>query len=158
MDTSFTIHTADFDPIEAEGVVSDPYDVTRGETIAINFNFPQIDGSTSGTITGIAGWGRLKRHTDYAGTYSVNEMLTGDVTYNERLPSSADVSSLVVGIEPSTDLQNRNVTGLWGLIESGSDNRTRPLTRYNFELSLVFIAEYSDYTRSELEAEFERQL
>ena len=158
VDSTFTIHTADFDPIEARGVVSDPYTLTRGESVSLNFNFPNIDGQTTGTITGIAGWERLQRHTDFAGTFSVNETLTGKPTYNERLPSSADVTSLVVGIEPSTDLQNNNVTGIWGIVESGSDNRNNPLTRYNFEISVTMLAEYGEFTRSELKTELERTL
>jgi hypothetical protein len=98
---------------------------------------------TSGTAGGFANLIDYDRH---AGSYSLNETLNNTQRYKERLPSNANISSLVVGIEPAGELQNKEVQGKWGLISNVTDNRTRALTNPVLTLEIDILADYTEYS------------
>lgn len=95
--------------------------------------------------SGKEAWRRIKEHTKHAGTYSINETLNDTQKYNERVPTDAKAESIVIGVEPSDSLKNKDVTGVWGIIDSGTDERNNPLTNYEFSVQVTILAEYADY-------------
>lgn len=74
--------------------------------------------------------------------------------YDEEIPSSLSIDSLVLGFEPNDELSNQDVFGLWAIVDSGDDTRNRALTNDLMDLGLTVLAEYSDYAdHSALESE-----
>jgi len=88
----------------------------------------------------------LLKYGRHAGSYSLTETLNNTQRYKERLPSSPNINSLVVGLEPATDLQKRSVRGKWGLISNVTDNRTRPFTNPVVSLEIDILADYAEYS------------
>jgi len=89
---------------------------------------------------------RLLDHDRHAGSYTLNRTLGNVQRYKERLPSSPNINSLVVGLEPATDLQNREIAGKWGLISNVTDNRTRALTNPVVSVEIDILADFSEYS------------
>jgi len=88
----------------------------------------------------------IKAYGDYAGDYTDYEAFDNTYKYQLHVPSNASVGSLLFGIEPSSDLQSKDVTGIWGLIDDLSDGRPAPLNRTTVELSMFVVAGYADYS------------
>ena len=97
-----------------------------------------LDGSAGGFLD-------LLKYDRHAGSYTLSGTLNNTQRYKERLPSSPNISSLVVGLEPSNDLQDGNIVGKWGLISNVTDNRTRPLTNPVLTLEIDILADFSEY-------------
>jgi len=88
----------------------------------------------------------LQIYDDHAGSYQTTQSIDQTVSYTEFLPDNIDVSSLVIGIEPSQKLKDRGIRGCWGLLDSATDVRTMGLTTNQFELSVTVLGQYSDFT------------
>jgi len=87
----------------------------------------------------------LLSYDRHAGSYALSDTLNNTQRYHERLPGSANISSLLVGIEPSPKLKSEFVGGVWGLISNVTDNRSRALTNPVVTLEIDILAEYSEY-------------
>jgi len=195
VDTSFQIHTKNQGTIVARHTDSNPYKLTRGDTITLNLWLPDSeddllvssnttieDGAVYGSVTiepgatlsvpiggtlyagtitnngtidndgtivindGITnGWEDMREYGDYAGSYTTIEKLNGDYNYREFIPSAASVDSLLIGVEPSSDLKNKDLNGVWGLVDSVSDTRNTALNIDSYEYTIRILAEYSEY-------------
>jgi hypothetical protein len=66
--------------------------------------------------------------------------------YREQLPARADVDSLVVQLEPSTELSSYDVPGFWGLVTGGDDSRETTLSQERLVLELFVLADSDQYT------------
>jgi len=89
---------------------------------------------------------KLLDHDRHAGSYTLNGTLGNAQKYKERLPASPNINSLVVGVEPATGLQDRDIAGKWGLISNVTDDRTRPLTNPVVTLEIDILADFSEYS------------
>jgi len=87
----------------------------------------------------------LYSYDQHAGSYSILETLSNKRAFSTRLPTNTAYESLVVGIEPATDLQDKNISGVWGLVTNITDGRTRPLTNNTIEIELEILAQYDEY-------------
>jgi len=137
MAITFDIETSKFGTITADHVESDIPDInnrTRGETATYNFQ-----------VTNDADFADLLEFDRHAGSYSLNPTLGNDRKYRENIPSSANINSLLVGINPATELTNEDIAGVWGLVSNASDNRTRALTNPVVSLEITILSEYSEY-------------
>jgi len=132
VDTSWTIHTAGTN-LTADYGTGDWHTLTRGDEATFQFGL-----STSE-------WASFQQYADYAGAFVLHRGVDGDVRYTSRLPTSADVDSLLLGIEPNSDLKNRDVTGVWGVVDSGSDERDNALANYEYAIDLTVLAEFAKY-------------
>jgi len=107
-----------------------------------------IDGT--GTIDVLGGpadpQATLLSYDRHAGSYTLNETLGNVQKFKERLPANPNINSLVVGLEPATDLQNREIAGKWGLMGNITDNRTRPLTNPVVSVEIDILADYAEYS------------
>jgi hypothetical protein len=92
---------------------------------------------------------KLLKYAEWAGKYDTKKMLNGTLKYSDRIPSAEVLESLVVGIEPATELQNKDVKGVWGLIDSIEDNRNAVLTPNRIIISLTNLGEFEDYKNVE---------
>ncbi len=79
----------------------------------------------------------------HAGSYTLSNTLNNTQRYKERLPNSPNVSTLVVGLEPATELQNDEIAGKWGLISNVTDSRTRALTNPLVTLEIDILGDFS---------------
>lgn len=131
METTWTVHTKSNGTFSIDYITTGPTEITRGNTVNIN-----LDTSS---------FALLQDYIEYAGSYKTLEGLDGQVYYDETVPSGADVSSIVFGIEPNTDLSNKDVFGIWGILDSATDNRPRALTTNQMGINLLVLAQYSDF-------------
>lgn len=131
-------------------------DVTVDGTLTVNGilvvygTLNSVDGtvnSVDGTVANQSAnpFTKLLDHDRHAGSYTLNGTLGNTQRYKERLPSSPNINSLVVGLEPATDIANREVAGKWGLIGNVTDNRTRPFTNPVVTLEIDILADFSEY-------------
>lgn len=107
-----------------------------------------IDGT--GTVDVLSGpadpQATLLEYDRHAGSYSLTSTLNNTQRYKERLPSSPNINSLVVGLEPATDMVNEEIIGKWGLISNVTDNRTRALTNPIVTVDIEILADYPEYS------------
>jgi hypothetical protein len=132
MDTTYTIHTA-AGTFQAEYGTGDWHNLTRGDTTTFQFGLSATN------------WETLQEYADYAGAYAPFELKTGDFRYREQIPSDADVNSILVGVEPNAELASSDVTGVWGVVDSGSDERPLSLTNDEYAIDVFVLAKFDEY-------------
>jgi len=89
--------------------------------------------------------GILRQFEDYAGSYVEQTTVNGVVRYHEQLPARAEVDSLVVSIRPSQFLRDRNVTGIWCIVDNITDTRPLALSTSRFRLDVTVLAEFGQF-------------
>lgn len=99
-----------------------------------------INSSFKGSFENVIQYG------DYAGKTTTVELLSGEHRYREFVSASPDIDSLLVGIEPSNDLQNKDITGVWGVISGVSDPRGPALNTHRYTITITILAEYSEFS------------
>lgn len=87
----------------------------------------------------------LEPYSTYAGKYSLTATLASQQSYNELIPSTLDINTLLVAVIPNSDLQAKNVNGYWGLIDNITDDRNRPLSNTRVELEITVLAPFDEY-------------
>jgi len=132
VNTSFTIELKSNPNIVAPYATSEPNDWTIGDTTPFTFEIPEAD------------FGTFEDYERHAGAYSPMQVLSNDRKYREQFESPA-IDSLVWGIRPSSDLQNRNVVGVWGLVDSITNERPQSLSTNRYSVSVFVLARYSEY-------------
>jgi hypothetical protein len=83
-------------------------------------------------------------YREYAGQYNLRETLDSTQRYSEQIDESV-LTTLVMGIEPSADLQDRGIPGVWGLVDTIRDERASTLTRSVVGIDLTVLAPFSEY-------------
>jgi len=106
--------------------------VDNNGTLTIKGSIDQID--------------ELLEYDRHAGSYTLSGTLSNTQRFKERLPSNPNISSLVVGLEPSDNLQNDNIKGKWGLISNITDNQTRAITNPVITVEIDILADYAEYS------------
>lgn len=102
------------------------------------------------------GFNLLLEYVGWADAAAYGQGLDHRPYYREQHPES-DVTSIVLGVEPSQDLRERGVRGFWGVLTSGSDERNSALTNYQLGLEFYALAYYTEYeTRLDLENDLEK--
>jgi len=174
--TLWKIETVSNGTITARYGTEDLHNMTDGQTSRFLFNFPSkgenlvvpsgetytvesateeiyysadIDGTlnVNGTLTLTAGtFEQLQEYEQEADNFVRHTTESNNHKYTLQLPSNSSIDSLLVGIQPSQDLQDKNVEGLWGLITGGTDNRNNALTNYDYELEVWKLADYNEYS------------
>lgn len=141
--TTFTIETKANGTLTADFALNDPNELnttTTGDRASFTF-----DVSTSVFQT-------LQQYDTLAGAYRTTETLTGNLYYSETL-SSSNIDSLAIGVEPSAELQNEDVTGVWTLIDNVTDARNQALSTTRVTLETTVIAPFTKYAdHTELES------
>jgi hypothetical protein len=170
VDTSWRIRTKANGEIIADALVESMPQYRRGEQTSMTFLFARGtygatgDGWTYGGTEG-ATWGgangavfgaadetnahieryrQLREYLDWAGAVAFGRSLDRVPWYREQLPARANVSSEVVALEPSPDLEDR-VPGLWALIVGGRDETTLPGADHRITLDVIVLAELDEY-------------
>jgi len=87
----------------------------------------------------------LRRYREFAGEFSVLDTLNATKKFSETIDETV-LSTLVVGIEPSDELQARGIPGVWGLVEQIRDERSAPLNRNGLSIRVRVLAPFSEYT------------
>jgi len=85
----------------------------------------------------------LAEYREFAGQAEVTSTLDSTQKFSESIGSALD--TLVIGIEPSDELQFSDIPGVWGVVESISDGRNQPLTNNAVEIEVSILAPYSEY-------------
>jgi hypothetical protein len=79
---------------------------------------------------------------EWAGSYATLETVDNVVRYRSQLPPEAGIESLLVGVEPPDDLQDRNVVGAWGLVDAVEDQRGTTFSTNRYRLTIRVLAPY----------------
>lgn len=130
---TYDIITESNGTLTAEFNTGDPNNWTVGESASFTF---ELDSADQTVLEELAQW---------AGSFTTMEMIDNTVKYRDQLPSSATITSCVLGIEPSTELTADNVVGVWGLLESVSNQRNQPLTTNRYQFDVTVLAPYDEY-------------
>jgi len=144
-------HTVKSGKIEVYNNVTVDGTLTVDGILVVYGTLDSVDGtvdSVDGRINNLSKspYNELLAHDRHAGSYTLTGTLNNTQKYKERLPSSANINSLVAGLEPATDLQNRDVAGKWGLISNVTDSRTRAFTNPVVTVEVDILADYSEYS------------
>jgi len=81
-----------------------------------------------------------------AGNYVPYTTIQNEHEYRVKLPQDAEITDLIVGVEPNDELQTREVTGIYGVVASMTDNRNSSLTNYQYEMTVLKLADYDEYS------------
>jgi len=136
VNTNYTLYTSAYGTLSVDHMQNGPNELnqtSRGETLTAVIADP---GSFADVLS----------YQEYAGKYTTTETLESGQPYREFIPDSASINTLIVGLEPNTELQNENIRGVWGIVDSVTDNRTNALTNPSIELSLRVLAPFTEYT------------
>lgn len=146
---TITIESGDTESYQKVTVLSDSELIVNG---TLNTSELIVDGTVTdnGTINvsgGTSGpFDTFRQYGDFAGSFVTNRMLDGTVKYRDQIPTSADVDSLVLGIEPSQELKNAGLIGVWGIVNSVSDERNVALSNKFYGLEMTVLAEFDEYS------------
>jgi len=108
-----------------------------------------VDGEieVNGTIRTITdgAFGLLRDFDDYGGAYTTVTTLNTAVKYRDQRPNTHPIDTQAIGIEPAPKLQDRDVIGLWCLVDGAEDVRPRALSDTRIAFDVTVLAEYSEY-------------
>lgn len=181
-DPTWTIHGADYD-VEIDGLLNDFLDRRRGQSVTLRCEIRRRGSTVSdvgGQYSATAGfqysspngarysggapsvspaqerYGWLVNYHDFAGATDVGVDDKQVPYYRESVPARADVSSLLIGVEPNGDIPP--ATGVWAIVEDGGEVSRLFGDMAVVELEVVVLAEYSELSRSEVKSQFEEPL
>lgn len=99
----------------------------------------------------------LLEYGKWAGSFASFTSINSTEKYEEQFNiDRANINSIVIGLEPSQSLKDRNVRGIWGILSADTDNRPRALSDVQFGLELRILGwydEYADHTAVENDLE-----
>ena len=102
---------------------------------------------------------QLLEYGKWAGAYAPFTSINSVEKYEPQFSTArADIDSIVIGLEPSQSLKDRNVRGVWGILDADTDNRPRALSDTQFAIELTILGwydEYADHTALENDLEIE---
>jgi len=99
----------------------------------------------------------IQNYSPFSGKYVINETLGSKQQYSEFIPSTAQIDTLLLGIEPLQDLKDKTVEGYWGLINTITDDRNTPLSNSRITLDIDVLATYEEYSdHTAVEADLKR--
>lgn len=88
----------------------------------------------------------IKPYANYSGKFNVTETLSSKQRYSENIPPNNGPNTLLVGIEPQTELDSKDIFGYWGLISNIADIRNQPLSNGpRIEIEITVLAPYEQY-------------
>lgn len=180
-DPTWTIHGADYDVV-VDGLLGEFIDRRRGESATLRFEIRRrgtTGSNTGGQYSGPYGfrWSgpqgaqysggrtvaaadtryeRLVAYHDFAGATNTAVDDKRVPYYRESLPQRANVSSLLIGVEPNGDISP--ATGVWAIVTGGGERSRLFADSAVVELEVVVLAEYPELTRSEVKTQFEEPL
>jgi len=85
----------------------------------------------------------LRSLSEHAGSYSPLPSIQNEYKIRQQKPSTAP--SLIVGIEPSQDLKDEDVPGVWGVVDAGTDTRENTYSEYVFSLDVTVLNTLDEY-------------
>lgn len=181
-DPTWTIHGADYDVV-VDGLLSEFINRRRGDSVTLRFEIRRRTGAgstTGGQYSSADGyqWSgpsgaqydaggtdvapaetryeRLVAYHDFSGATDAAVDDQRVPYYRESVPQRADITSLLVGIEPNGDLDP--ATGVWGIVTGGGETSRLFADAAVVELDVLVLAEYPELTRSEVKQQFEEPL
>lgn len=123
--------------------------VETNATLNTNLRIEARDGTTTnnGTINVNSGGGFsiLDQYRVFADRAAYWEGINGTPRWRPQLPSNPYIQSPMLGFEPNDELKDRGVTGVWGVVTGGSDERNSPLTNYQLALDVFVLATFLEY-------------
>jgi len=96
----------------------------------------------------------LNEFVEWGGSYTTQTMLNSVEKYRLQIPDSVGIDSLVVGVEPSQELQDRGIVGVWGLVDRVRNERNQALTTNRYGVEITVLAPIDEYaTVSDVETD-----
>jgi len=104
-----------------------------------------LDNNGTVTVDGETGGMDILTYADRAGSFATQNTLDATVKFREFLPDTGDLTSLLVGVEPANDLQEEDIPGIWGLIESVEDARRPVLNAEEITVEIRVLSRWQDF-------------
>jgi hypothetical protein len=86
----------------------------------------------------------LKAYRRFAGKANLTPTLSATQKFSENIDET-ELETLVIGIEPNDDLQDEEIPGVWGVVNSITDERNQALNTDAATISVDVLALYSEY-------------
>lgn len=84
-------------------------------------------------------------YLDYGGRVTVTQAINGTPHFRERIPSDADVDSIVVDLVPQTSADWNYTPGFWAVITGGDDVSQYVDDFARLDVQMTVIAKADDY-------------
>lgn len=145
---TYTVPSGEIEGYDAITVESGGVLVINGELLGNSLtNDGTIDNNGTLTINSglVTGYDTLLEYGGVSGKYTLSETLNSTQRYKERLPSGFIADTLLIGVEPSADLQTEHIEGVWGLISNVTDARPSALSINRITIEVDILAELEQY-------------
>jgi len=131
--------------LETKDIVIDGTVTGEGELKVIDDGRPNTTGVLDVNEKYAIGLDDVQDYTPYTGDYTISETLVSTQKYVENLSSDAQINTLLVGVEPDTNLSDEEIRGYWGLIQNITDDRTQALSNTRVTLDIDVLAPFENY-------------
>lgn len=98
----------------------------------------------NGSINATETQQRLEPYAKEAGAFARQQTLDNTQRYREHIATDT-ISSIVIGLEPSPLLKDKQIEGVWGLLASAVDTRVPALSNNEFTIEVEILAPFSDF-------------
>lgn len=140
MSARWTIRHADGD-ILVDGHLGDYPEPTRGDRQSFEWVvYPRPSASQSQATA----YERLTAFAVDAGRFATVTTEQSTLRFDERLPPSARVSTLLVKIEPGADIEGAPT--LWGLVDSIDDQTQRRGGRVRVDMNVLVLSDVGEHS------------
>lgn len=144
-DVSWTMETEGNGTLSIDAILGDTPQLQRGR----EFQYRLF-------LTSRSTYKTVREYLDYAGANQTGTTINGEPWFRQHLPANSSVTSNLVKMVPSSDLNSNNeYISFWGLITDGTDDTPTTPADYEITLRLFIIAEGSYGNRSTVETDFE---
>jgi len=91
-------------------------------------------------------YNEIRTYAEFASNFTITETQNKTQKYTENLPSTISINTLLLGIEPLTDLQDGEIRGFWGLVNNVIDFRNQALSNGpRIRVEIQVLAPYSEF-------------
>jgi hypothetical protein len=87
----------------------------------------------------------LRKYREYSGEYTLHDTLDATKKFTEQIDETV-LNSLVIGIEPTGELKNNGIPGVWGVLDEIVDARSAPLVDSSVTVEMTVLAPFDEYS------------
>lgn len=170
--TEVEIETQNNTSITASALTESWYQIHEGETTSVNVWFEKNENSESSTVGDMgttftpgssgnledayAEWLQVYDHEKYGGNYYQDIGINHTPQFREQLAEDATITSLLVKISPNSDLTDRGIRPIWGLISGMTGNRNTTLSNWILNIEVLVLSVGERYaTHKEIQDDLE---
>jgi hypothetical protein len=131
--------------LETQDIVIDGTVTGEGELKVTDDGRPPSTGVLDVNEKYAFGLDDVNKYSPYTNDYTITETLNSTQKYIERVDPTAPIDTLLVGIEPDTELSDNEIRGYWGLLRNVTDERNTALSNSRVTLEIDVLAPFENY-------------